>query len=541
MIPSPILSATTTSAARPRETASDPIQHSSGASRRVQDSSLGRNVLSIDSKRPDFDAAQTHRAPTSDIEWSRGFSLAFMTEALTGTMAQDHFLASASLLTMNHEPKSLAGKIDEQKIIQSIFCGSKQLELLAKLREHAPDGVLLKHFGIDESLHDAAAVFFSCCREKLQQETDSMPFDGNDPTGLLKIPEFLERQRQIQETCKLGDQSYPQLPSTNVQKSCQVQGVKTNSVSKEAEHLFSSTRQSGPAALLIHSAQNSVVIFRDAEHHYSLFEPAKHIQASSSVCSSVAHQTVNACLAASPIHTEWGTNVLCTLTLAEPSAIGTSDEASFIPVASTSSGAHDPEKFSGSFKLNGQLNDYDMAALKAIATKDYGERACLYSAFLGYHYLLTGEKDPKFPGIDPDSLDSMSLETMAAALSPRLSFKQVVYNADPGLADYLSDPEIIEENREYLPTTLKSTDDLIRDTAAMKNGDVYIYQSFKKLDEEDLGHTALILKENGVLKFIDVSNVKNFDDEQSTDAYESFFTDVADDRPVGFVAMTITH
>ena len=159
MIPSPILSATTASAARQRETTTDPTEHSPSTSGPVQNSSLLDNVLSIDSERPDFDDAQTRWPPTNDIEWSRGFSIAFISEALTGTIAQDYFLASLSLLTTNHEPKSLATKVNEQKVIQSIFCGSKQLELLTKLREHAPDDVLLKHFEIDQSLHDAAASF----------------------------------------------------------------------------------------------------------------------------------------------------------------------------------------------------------------------------------------------------------------------------------------------------------------------------------------------------------------------------------------------
>ena len=541
MIPSPILSATTASAARQRETTTDPTEHSPSTSGPVQNSSLLDNVLSIDSERPDFDDAQTRWPPTNDIEWSRGFSIAFISEALTGTIAQDYFLASLSLLTTNHEPKSLATKVNEQKVIQSIFCGSKQLELLTKLREHAPDDVLLKHFEIDQSLHDAAAVFFSCCREKLQQEAGSMPFDGNDPTGLLRIPEFLERQRHIQETCKFGDPRYPQLPSSNAQMNSQVQGVKMNRVSKEAERLFSSTRESGPAALLIHSAQKSMVVFRDAEHHYSLFDPTKHIQAGSSACSSVAHQTVRACLAASLIHTEWDTNVRCTLTLVEPSAVGASDDVSFIPVASTSSEAHDPEHFSGSFKLNGRLNEDDLAALKAIATKDHGEEACLYSSFLGYHYLLTGEQDPSFPEFDTGSLDLMDIQRMADKLYPRISFKQVIYNATPEFATYLNDPEVIEEDLKHLPTTFKTSEDLIRDTAAMKSGDVGIYHSYKKLDEESLGHIELILKEDGVLKFVDVSNVENFDSEQSSDAYNRFFEEVADDRQVGIVTMTVAH
>lgn len=199
------------------------------------------------------------------------------------------------------------------------------------------------------------------------------------------------------------------------------------------------------------------------------------------------------------------------------------------------------ESFSGGFKLTGQLNDDDLAALKAIATKDHGPRACLYSAFLGYHYLLTGEKEPKFPEFDADSLDSMSIQTMAAALSPRLNFEQVIYNADPDFVDYFSDPEIIEEDLKHLPTTLKSRDDLIRDTAAMKSGDVAIYQAYKKLDEEGLGHTVLILKEGGELKFVDVSTVVNFDNERNTDAYERFFYEIADDRQVGIITMTVAH
>lgn len=541
MIPSPILSATRASAARQRETASDPTEHSPSTSGPVQNSPLWDNVLSIDSDRPDFDDAQTRWPPTNDIDWSRGFSIAFISEALTGTTAQDHFLASLSLLTTNHEPKSLATKVNEQKVIQSIFCGSKQLELLAKFREHAPDDVLLKHFGIDQSLHDAATVFFSCCRVKLQQETGSMPFDGNDPTGLLRIPEFLERQRHIQETGKFGDPSYPQLPNSNAQINSQVQGLRTISISKEAERLFSSTRESGPAALLIHSAQKSMVIFRDAEHHYSLFDPTKHIQAGSSPCSSVAHQTVRACLAASLIHTEWDTNIRSTLTLVEPSAIRASDDVSLIPVAPTSSEAHDPGNFSGSFKINGRLNDDDLAALKAIATKDHGEKACLYSSFLGYHYLLTGEQDPRFPEFDTDSLNLMDIQTMADKLYPRISFKQVIYNATPEFAANLNDPEVIEEDLKHLPTTFKTSEDLIRDTAAMKSGDVAIYQSYKKLDEEGWGHTELVLKEDGVLKFVDVSHIKNFNSEQSSDGYNRFFQEVADDRQVGIVTMDVAH
>ena len=113
---------------------------------------------------------------------------------------------------------------------------------------------------------------------------------------------IFERQRHIQETCKFGDPRYPQLPSSNAQLILKSKVLKWITLAKKLNGYFLPRVR---AACGVVNPQRPEINggFRDAEHHYSLFDPTKHIQAGSSACSSVAHQTLRACLAASLIHT----------------------------------------------------------------------------------------------------------------------------------------------------------------------------------------------------------------------------------------------